>query len=116
MFHRFYEAFDPSRIIYPIFSHNDLAVLEKFSSDKSIVISKPDKGRGVVILDRTAYIEKMEAIVGDNSVTKFSLVREPMMKTIGQVEDRINRLLSKLKSVGMITDDLFKRLFVSALG
>ena len=108
---RFYDNFDSSKLFSPIFTRSDVALLKSFSSDKSIVIAKPDKGRGVVILDRATYVKKMETIVSDTS--KFSLVREPMLKTIRQVEDKINRLLGKLRSLGMITGELYKRLFVS---
>ena len=80
----------------------------------SIVVTRPDKGRGVVVLDHSAYVEKMETVVADDS--KFSVVKEPVLKTIRQVtnvEDKINGLLSKLKALGMMTDALYKRLFVT---
>ena len=75
------------------------------------MITKPDKGKGVVFLDRSTYIEKMETIVSDRS--KFCIVTDPILTTIRQVEDKINRLLAKLKSLGMITEDVHKCLFVS---
>ena len=108
---RYFQGFDASKGFSPIFSRHDISLLRSYSSDKSIVVTKPDKGRGVVILDRSAYIEKMEAIITDKS--KFSLVSNPILKTIRQVEDKINRLLNKLKSLGMVSDELNKRLFVS---
>ncbi|CAF3005950.1 unnamed protein product, partial [Rotaria sp. Silwood2] len=40
--------------------NNDDKILLKLSKDLSILITKPDKGRGVVILDRNDYIEKLE--------------------------------------------------------
>ncbi|CAF2970563.1 unnamed protein product, partial [Rotaria sp. Silwood2] len=40
-------------------NHDD-KILLKLSKDLSILITKPDKGRGVVILDRNDYIEKLE--------------------------------------------------------
>ena len=60
---------------------------------------------------RDNYVEKMEAIVADRS--KFCVVTEPILKTVRQVEDKINRLLAKLKKLGMITEALYKSLFVS---
>ena len=75
------------------------------------MITRPDKGRGVVILDRSSYVEKMEVIVSDKS--KFSVISDPILKTIRQAEDRINRLLAKLKSLRMISEELYKHLFVS---
>ena len=39
-----------------------LATLKELSSDNSIVVTKPDKGSGVVILNKSDYIKKMETI------------------------------------------------------
>ena len=108
---RYFHNFNASKVFSPIFSRGDIALLRKFASDKSTIITKPDKGRGVVILDRSSYVEKMETILNDRS--KFVVMSEPILKTIRKVEDKINRLLSKLKSVGMISEELYKRLFVS---
>ena len=74
------------------------------------MVTKPDKGRGVVTIHRASYNEKMEKIVDDRS--KFSIVTDPMLSTIRQVEDKINRLLAKIQLLGMITEDLYKSLFV----
>ena len=108
---RYFQSFDSSKVFSPIFSRADVDLLRKFASDKSIVVTKPDKGKGVVILDRSSYNDKMETIVSDQS--KFSVVTEPILKTIRQVEDKINRLLSKLKSLRMITNEVYKQLYVS---
>ena len=108
---RYFHNFDASKVFSPIFSRGDIARLRKFASDKSIIVTKPDKGRGVVILDRSSYTDKMETVLQDRS--KFVLMSEPILKTIRQVEDKINRLLSKLKSLGMVSEEMYKRLFVS---
>ena len=109
--HRYFHNFNPSRVFSPIFSRGDVTLLRNFAADKSLVITKPDKGNGVVILDRSLYKEKMETILSDRS--KFTIVSDPILKTIRQVEDKINRLLTKLKSLGMISEELYKYLFVS---
>ncbi|CAF4516120.1 unnamed protein product [Rotaria sp. Silwood2] len=44
---------------------NEENVLSKLSKDSSILITKPDKGRGVVVLDRNEYISKLETILSD---------------------------------------------------
>ena len=108
---RYLCGFRPSKVFSPIFTKSDLALLRAFSSDKSIVVTKPDKGKGVVILDRSSYKEKMDSIVADNS--KFDVVSDPILKTIRQVEDKINRLLAKLKSLRMISEEVYKSLFAS---
>ena len=109
--HKYFHSFNASKVFSPIFSHSDVTLLRRFSSDKSIVVTRPDKGRGVVILDRDSYNEKMESVVSDKS--KFSLVTDPILKTMRQVEDKINRLLTKLKSLGMISGEVYKRIYAS---
>jgi len=46
-------------------AHNSLC------NDNSIIVTKPDKGNGVVVLNRTDYVSKMEDILSDAG--KFSL-------------------------------------------
>ncbi|CAF1328088.1 unnamed protein product [Didymodactylos carnosus] len=50
-------------------------VLKSLSNVKSVVICKPDKGRAVVILDRSEYIEKMSDIVNPSILTCHSHVQ-----------------------------------------
>jgi len=35
--------------------------LKSLSKDKSIIVYKPDKGNGVVIVDKSEYISKIQA-------------------------------------------------------
>ena len=40
-------------------------LLRSLAKDRSIIITRPDKGRGVVILDRADYLKKMYTILDD---------------------------------------------------
>ena len=71
-----------------------MKALKSLSNDSSIVIIKPDKGNGVVILDKINYVSKMDDILQDSD--KFVLINEDWFKIIIQHEDRINRFLSGL--------------------
>ena len=42
--------------------------VDSLRRDKSIVISKPDKGQSVAILKKTDYISKTEAILQDKTI------------------------------------------------
>ena len=53
--HKCYYSFKPFKIFSPIFSVKDIKLLREFSKDKSIIVCKPDKGRGIVILDKPDY-------------------------------------------------------------
>ena len=42
-------------------------VVQDLKNDSSLIISKPDKGNGCVIMNRSDYLEKMNVIVGDST-------------------------------------------------
>ena len=48
-------------------SRNQMAALESLSSLKSLIITKPDKGNGVVLMDRDDYICKINEILCDTT-------------------------------------------------
>jgi hypothetical protein len=74
-------------------------VLKNLSNDKSIQITRPDKGKGVVIMDKEEYNNKMLEILNDRSTFEVVKVDE----TIAQ-EDRLIRKLKQLKDDGFITE------------
>ena len=84
------------------FHHNFkyIKTLKALSKDNSIVILKPDKGNGIVIMNKIDYISKMESIVGDTS--KFKIINEDIFKVTIRHEDKINRFLSKLHKEGLL--------------
>ena len=48
-----------------IFNETDINILKNLKKSKELVICKSDKGRGVVILYRNTYVEKMNLILND---------------------------------------------------
>ncbi len=61
---------------------------------KNIVIVKPDKGNGVVILDRGDYNLKKEDILRDT--TKFERLDVDLVKLTLQRENQIKNLLASV--------------------
>jgi hypothetical protein len=85
-----------------------LNLLKELSKDKSIVITKADKGHSVVILDRDEYLRKMESLISDR--TKFEPIdHDP---TIAE-EDRLTRKLRCLKERRFITEQEYDLCFPS---
>ncbi|CAF1553686.1 unnamed protein product [Adineta ricciae] len=77
-----------------------LNVIRNLRKDKSIHITKPDKGRGVVILDHSDYISKMNELVNDT--TTFRLVDiDPTIKE----EAKLHRKLLALKASGFLSNE-----------
>jgi hypothetical protein len=77
-----------------------LQLIKNLRKDKSIHITRPDKGRGIVIMDRDDYINKMNLIINDVNTFKCIDV-DPTIKK----EDRLHQKLLKLKHSGFITQD-----------
>ena len=85
--------------------------LIKLKSDKSIIITRPDKGRGTVVMNKDDYISKVEQILSDTS--KFKVITEGPFQYITKLEDKLARLLRQLLKLNVITKNTFNRLFTS---
>ena len=91
---KYFSNFKPEK--NPIFSKKHMKVLKKLSLDKSIRITSPDKGKGLVIMRTQDYHSKLETILSDCS--KFSLCHETEEKLVQRLELKLNTFLRKIKS------------------
>ena len=83
-----------------------LRVLKERRKNKNIVILKPDKGNGVVVLDRSDYDQGLLKIINDAS--KFRPIKEdPTLLR----EGRLQRLLRKLKKDGHLDSDVYENIY-----
>ena len=71
-----------------------LKALEALKKDQSIVISRPDKGSGVVVLDRMAYTDKMSEILGDSSRFAPATSFRPLKAKVNNVIQKLKKSLS----------------------
>ena len=101
--------FKSHKVFSPIFSKSDFNLLKDLGKDKDIVVCKPDKGRGVVLLNKTDYITKMKDILSD--FTKFTLCQfDDVFSVTQKIEDKVSRFLRKLTTLGTIDNDDLRRL------
>ena len=85
-------------------------LLKNLGKRKDIVVCSPDKGRGVVIINKQDYVQKMTTIISDCS--KFcKLTHFDAFLTTLRLEDKVNRFLSKIKKLGIISDQIYKDLY-----
>ena len=83
-------------------------VLRNLRKNKDIVITKPNKGNGVVILDRKPYDNAIQEIISDTS--KFEKLNEdPILKR----EASLQRFLSKLKQKNVFNENVYDKLHPS---
>ena len=93
----------------PYFSKRDMEIIKKLSKRDDIIITRPDKGKGTVILNRDEYKQKVENILSDES--KFRNIGDPDFTTIFRMEDKINRFLKFLKDKNIISNDTYNDLY-----
>ena len=70
---------------------------------------KPDKGNGVVILDKHDYNKIMDEILSDTS--KFQLVNDDAIKITLKRENQVKTLLKKLKIDNCIDERAYNELY-----
>ena len=66
-----YYSYSPNSLPLNI-SGAELSALRNLSKNKDLVIVRPDKGNGVVILNKADYIDKVELLLSDTE--KFKLL------------------------------------------
>ena len=91
-----------------VFTSEEFKILKNLRNDNSIFVMKPDKGNGVVILNRYDYYSKMETILDETS--KFKLLEQDLVQLTFKRENKVRRLLSKLKADNVINDELYNKL------
>ncbi|MGL5708700.1 MAG: hypothetical protein ACRDDF_10625, partial [Aeromonas sp.] len=84
-----------------------LLALKTFKNDKNVLVTRPDKGTGIVLMDKKDYVEKMNCILEDQ--TKFQLMKKEKDKT-HLIEKTISKELGNLKQQGHIDSLQFENL------
>lgn len=85
-----------------------IKTLKQLAKDKSVIITKPDKGNGIVLLNKSDYINKMNTILEDRS--KFVINTKDTFTAVIQAEDKVNRFVNELHKKGIIDDKQKKEL------
>ena len=65
--------------------------MQKLGKNENLYISRPDKGNGIVILNRSDYISKVTTVLSDS--TKFISLDENSYKLTQRLESRLNKTL-----------------------
>ena len=93
-------------------SQAEISALKKLCRSKNIIISRPDKGSGVVILNRDDYICKVNSILDDSS--KFSRLDSDALEVCLKREGKLVRFLrDTLLKKKLISDEVYRELFSS---
>ena len=108
---KYYYNFKSFKNICPLFNKSHLQAVKSLSSNKSIHVTKPDKGQGVVILNSNDYKNKVLDVINDTNT--FSIVDIPEQQLIIKLEDKLNNQLRKLKSANRISESMYSATYSS---
>ena len=84
-------------------------ILDSLKKDSNLVVTRPDKGKGIVVLNKSDYIAKTKEILDDTS--KFKKLNGDWFKIILKLEDKLNRLLRGIRN--KLPESCFDFLFAS---
>ena len=96
---------------FPKLKPSQYQALKDLKSDETITISRPDKGKGIVIMDKEEYIKKVNLILDD--LSKFQKLEEDPFSLITKAEDKLQRFLRTLLKEKIITKDSYDFLFAA---
>ena len=104
--HKHFHTFKPYKNKCPLSTKQQLSNIRDLTNDHSLYISKPDKGNGVVILNRVDYVSKVENILCDH--TKFEKINNcNEQKLVIKLEDKVNNVLGNFKKDASIIDSFY---------
>ena len=81
-------------------------ILKKLRNNNEILITKPEKGNGVIIVDRNLYKSSLHDIVNDTS--KFFKLSSDSTITS---EGKLQRFVCTLKNKGFFTKDQYDKIY-----
>ena len=81
---------------------------------EDIVVTKPDKGSGIVVMDKSQYIRLLNAASIDD-VTKFALVDDKRLNLRGRPLKHFQPLLQKEKDVHSILHQILPENIATSL-
>ena len=84
-------------------AHKNEKVIDHLSKHNNIIIIKQGKGRGVVILDRSKYIDKCLSMLATNQFSKLDY--DPTSR----LESKVQQTLKKIKS--KLPENVYKKLY-----
>ena len=88
-------------------TNDHLPALKDLQNNDDILISRPDKGAGIVLMNRIDYIDKMTALLSDT--TKFKKMDTEKDKTV-QIEKSLSRIMRQLKQRQVIDSSEFEQI------
>ena len=107
--HSSFYSFKPCHVHNGL-TKDEMQTLKALANDKTIKVLRPDKGSGVVIIDKSDYDTKLLDILGDSTKFEKLATHTNKLRLILKLETKLTRLLGNLKRLQVITRDLYDKL------
>ena len=98
------------------FKQKDVSILKSLAKNKNLIICPPDKGKGIVLLNKTDYTNKVTDLLSDTSKFFQYPEQEDLYKLSLKQEDKICRFLRKLLDNKIITKDQYNNMYPTGTG
>ena len=85
---------------------------KQLKMNNDIVLTRPDKGAGVVILNRADYLSKMDAILGDTD--KFLKLGDFSFDDTQRIENKLQKRFLELYKSKLISKEIYE--FIRPVG
>lgn len=79
-----------------------IATLKELAAADNLIVTRPDNSHGVVLLDKSSYIDKMYQISSD--ATKFLPCDCEWLKLVIKCEDKVNRFIDSIFKIVIFND------------
>ena len=83
-------------------------ILKRLRKNNDVVIFRPDKGDGTVILDRDVYIQKIFEIIKDRTKFKELSTDQTIIR-----EGQLQRFLRSMKDKNIFTKENYEKIYPS---
>ena len=86
--------------------------LKSLIENPDIIVTRPDKGRGIVIINKDDYITKTKEILNDE--TKFEIVKEDPLQLMFSLQKKMNNFTKGLRDRWKISCETYNYLHLSS--
>jgi len=108
---QYYYKFKTHKVFSYLINKADLRILKNLKLNKQIIICRPDKGNGVVLMNKLDYINKMNTVL--NNDADFNKCNLDIFKLSLKLEDSLNHILRKLLKNKKIDKIFYNNAFAS---
>ena len=94
-----------------ILNKDEIVALKTLSKNKDLIIQKSDKGKSIVLNNKSNYLDKMYNILSDSKkFVKSSVVDDKHLNFILGIEKKLTDLLQEIKASEAISETDYKKL------